>query len=90
MFESTGDVTVHQRRRQGVCLFRGAGGGGGGGGGENPTHFSDRKLLCQNVYLNGGLLSSSPYVTELTSKKRKENLKGQNHRGAIAPPRHPP
>ena len=63
--------------------------GGGGGGLRTPTHFflfpNERNILWQNYYHNGvGVLVSSPYVTELTSKKKK----GQTHRGgggAIAP-----
>ena len=50
----------------------------GGGDSETPTHFFffDRNLLWQNYYHNGvGVLSSSPYVTELTSKKKKRGEK---------------
>ena len=58
-------------------------GWGGGGGGLWLRHIlSDRNLLWQNYYHNGvGVLSSSPYVTELTSKNKKSPLKGQNPRG---------
>ena len=58
--------------------------GGRGGGGGTPTHFfSDRNLLWQNYYHNGvEVLSSSRYVTDLTSKKKKKSpQKGQIHRG---------
>ena len=66
-----------------MCKLWGHGVGGGGGG--TLTHFfSDWKILWQNYYQNGvGVLSSSPYVTELTSKKKK---KSQNHRGGNCPP----
>ena len=53
--------------------------GGGGGGGGDPTHFFPTETFCgKNYYHNGvRVLSSSPYVTELTSKKKKI----KNHRG---------
>ena len=44
----------------------------GGGGGGALTHFSDRNLLLHNGV---GVLSSSPYVTELTSQRRKRRGK---------------
>ena len=45
---------------------------GGGGGGIRHNFFPDRNIFWQNYYRNGvGVLSSSPYVTELTSKKKK-------------------
>ena len=50
------------------------GGGGGGGGVRVGDSFPTEKSLCQNYYHNGvGVLSSSPYVTELTSRKTTTN-----------------
>ena len=40
----------------------------GGGGGGTPTHFSDLTFVWQIYHNLVGVLSSSPYVTEMTKK----------------------
>ena len=65
------------------------GGGGRGGGRTTPTHFfppTENKFAKNFNIMHGvGVLSSSQYVTELTTTN-KIYIYIQNHRGAIPPP----
>ena len=49
---------------------RSDGGGGGGGGRGTPTHLFRPKFFWWQKYHNRVGVSSSPYVTELTSKTK--------------------